>query len=143
VSIEANQQEVISEFAMFDDWMQKYEYIIELGKELSLIQPEYKTDDNLISGCQSRVWLHATRSADGAVHYSADSDAIITKGLVALVVRIVNGEPAADIARADFHFVRDIGLQEHLSPTRSNGLASMIKQLKLYALGFAEPSKNA
>lgn len=142
MSIEANQQEVISEFALFDDWMQKYEYIIELGKDLPLISEEYKTEDNLIRGCQSRVWLHASCSSDGTVKYFADSDAIITKGLVALVVRVVNGEPAEEIAKADFHFVKDIGLQEHLSPTRSNGLASMIKQLKLYALGFSEQSKN-
>ncbi|MDZ4752729.1 MAG: SufE family protein [Flavobacteriales bacterium] len=134
MSIEQKQKEVFAEFNMFDDWMQKYEYIIELGKELPLIDEEYKQDDYLIRGCQSRVWLHANPTSDGTMHFTADSDAIITKGLVALVVRVLSGAKAKDIVSADLHFVKDIGLMEHLSPTRSNGLASMIKQMKLYAL---------
>ena len=121
---------------MFDDWMQKYEYIIELGKDLPLIKEELKSDDILISGCQSRVWLHAEPKADKTLHFTADSDAIITKGLVSLVVRVLDGMPEEEIATADLHFVNDIGLNAHLSPTRSNGLASMIKQMKIYATIF-------
>jgi cysteine desulfuration protein SufE len=136
VTIEERQQEIISEFNMFDDWMQKYEYIIELGKDLPLIKEELKSDDILIRGCQSRVWLHAEPKADKTLQFTADSDAIITKGLVSLVVRVLNGMPAEDIATADLHFVNDIGLNAHLSPTRSNGLASMIKQMKIYATIF-------
>jgi cysteine desulfuration protein SufE len=141
VSIEARQQEIVEEFAMFSDWMQKYEYIIELGKDLPIIREEYKTDDNIIRGCQSRVWLHAEQDDSGMVLFSADSDAIITKGLVALVVRVLSGENAEEISKANLHFVQDIGLHEHLSPTRSNGLAAMIKQMKLYALAFAQLGK--
>jgi cysteine desulfuration protein SufE len=136
VTIEERQQEIISEFNMFDDWMQKYEYIIELGKDLPLIKEELKSDDILIRGCQSRVWLHADLKADKTLHFTADSDAIITKGLVSLVVRVLDGMPAEQIATADLHFVNDIGLNAHLSPTRSNGLASMIKQMKIYATIF-------
>ncbi|MFY8137115.1 MAG: SufE family protein [Flavobacteriales bacterium] len=136
MTIEERQQEIISEFNMFDDWMQKYEYIIELGKDLPLIKEELKSDDILIRGCQSRVWLHAELKADKTLHFTADSDAIITKGLVSLVVRVLDGMPAEQIATADLHFVNDIGLNAHLSPTRSNGLASMIKQMKIYATIF-------
>jgi len=132
--IEERQQEVIAEFSLFEDWMQKYEYIIELGKELPLIDPKYKTDDYLIRGCQSRVWLHAGLLPDGRIRYTADSDAIITKGLVALVVRVLSDENPQDVVKSDLHFVKDIGLHQHLSPTRSNGLAAMIKQMKIYAL---------
>lgn len=138
MSIEARQQEVVEEFGMFGDWMQKYEYIIELGKELPLITEDQKTEDNLIKGCQSRVWLHAEQNSDGHVIFTADSDAIITKGMAALVVRVLSDAPAAEIVNANLHFVNDIGLHEHLSPTRSNGLASMIKQMKMYALAFAQ-----
>jgi cysteine desulfuration protein SufE len=134
VNLEARQQEIISEFAMFDDWMQKYEYIIELGKELPVIEEQYKVEDNLIKGCQSKVWLHAVNKSDGTLSFTADSDAIITKGLVSMVIRVLDGLPAQEIAQADLHFVNDIGLTSHLSPTRSNGLASMIKQMKIYAL---------
>jgi cysteine desulfuration protein SufE len=134
VNLEERQQEIISEFGMFDDWMQKYEYIIELGKELPVIEEQYKVEDNLIKGCQSKVWLHAENNSDGTLSFTADSDAIITKGLVSLVIRVLDGLPAKDIAQADLHFVNDIGLTSHLSPTRSNGLASMIKQMKIYAL---------
>jgi len=119
---------------MFDDWMQKYEYIIELGKELPVIEEQYKVEDNLIKGCQSKVWLHAVNKSDGTLSFTADSDAIITKGLVSMVIRVLDGLPAQEIAQADLHFVNDIGLTSHLSPTRSNGLASMIKQMKIYAL---------
>lgn len=135
MSIEERQQEIISEFSMFSDWMQKYEYIIELGKELPLIETQYKTDDNLIKGCQSRVWLHAEMN-ENTIKFSADSDAIITKGLVALVVRVLSDEKPQAIAESNLHFVNDIGLNEHLSQTRSNGLASMIKQMKMYAVAF-------
>ena len=134
MNLEARQQEIISEFAMFDDWMQKYEYIIELGKELPVIEEQYKVEDNLIKGCQSKVWLHAVNKSDGTLSFTADSDAIITKGLVSMVIRVLDGLPAQEIAQADLHFVNDIGLTSHLSPTRSNGLASMIKQMKIYAL---------
>lgn len=134
MNLEERQQEIISEFGMFDDWMQKYEYIIELGKELPVIEEQYKIEDNLIKGCQSKVWLHAENNSDGTLSFTADSDAIITKGLVSLVIRVLDGLPASDIAQADLHFVNDIGLTSHLSPTRSNGLASMIKQMKIYAL---------
>ena len=134
MNLEERQQEIISEFGMFDEWMQKYEYIIELGKELPVIEEQYKVEDNLIKGCQSKVWLHAENNSDGTLSFTADSDAIITKGLVSLVIRVLDGLPAKDIAQADLHFVNDIGLTSHLSPTRSNGLASMIKQMKIYAL---------
>ena len=136
MSIEERQQEIIGEFAMFTDWMQKYEYIIELGKDLPLIDEAHKTDENLIKGCQSRVWLHAAMGDNNKVHFTADSDAIITKGLVALVVRVLSDSTPNEIAQSDLHFVKEIGLQEHLSPTRSNGLASMIKQMKMYGLAF-------
>jgi cysteine desulfuration protein SufE len=136
MSIEEKQREIISEFNMFTDWMEKYEYIIDLGKDLPIIDEMYKTDDNLIRGCQSRVWLHAEMN-EGKLHFTADSDAIITKGLVALVVRALTDETPQNIADADLHFVKAIGLNEHLSPTRSNGLASMIKQMKMYAFAYA------
>lgn len=136
MTIEERQREIISEFNMFTDWMEKYEYIIELGKELPLIDEMHKTDDNLIRGCQSRVWLHA-KLQDGKITFTADSDAIITKGLVALVIRALNNQTPHDIAEADLYFVKEIGLNEHLSPTRSNGLASMIKQMKMYAFAYA------
>ena len=136
MSIEEKQQEVIEEFAFFDDWMQKYEHIIELGKELPLIDAASKDEDHLIKGCQSRVWLNAERSDDGNVIFTADSDAIITKGMIALMVRVLSGQRPEDIANADLHFVKEIGLHEHLSPTRSNGLVSMIKQMKFYGVAF-------
>lgn len=135
IMIEERQLEIINEFSMFSDWMQKYEYIIELGKDLPLIDEKYKTDDNLIKGCQSRVWLHAEMK-EGKILFTADSDAIITKGLVALVVSVLSNTTPKEIAEADLHFVKDIGLNEHLSPTRSNGLASMIKQMKNYAIAY-------
>jgi cysteine desulfuration protein SufE len=140
VSIESKQQEIMEEFSVFGDWMQKYEYIIELGKDLPLLEESHKSDDLLIGGCQSRVWLHAERKENGTLHFTADSDAIITKGLVALIVRVLDGEKPADIAQANLHFIKEIGLSEHLSPTRSNGLASMIKQMKTYGLAYMAQS---
>jgi len=135
-TIEEKQLEIIEEFSFFEDWMQKYEYIIELGKELPLIDPAFKTDDNLIKGCQSKVWLHAEKDEAGHIHFSGDSDAIITKGMVALIVRVLSDSSPEDIVQSNLHFVNEIGLHQHLSPTRSNGLASMIKQMKLYGLAY-------
>jgi cysteine desulfuration protein SufE len=135
-TIETRQQEIIEEFNMFTDWMQKYEYIIELGNDLSSLDIDKKNDDLLIKSCQSKVWLHAEFTDDQRLRFTADSEAIITKGLVALIVRIFDNEKPTDILKADLHFVKTIGLQEHLSPTRSNGLAGMIQQIKNYALAF-------
>jgi cysteine desulfuration protein SufE len=123
------------EFLMFGDWMDKYNYLIELGKSLPLIDEQYKTDQFLISGCQSKVWLHAG-FREGKVYFTADSDAIITKGIVSLLIRVMSGQPPEEILGADLSFIDKIGLREHLSPTRSNGLTAMIKQMKLYALVF-------
>jgi cysteine desulfuration protein SufE len=129
------EQQIIQEFSVFDDWMDKYNYLIETGKSLKMIDPKYKVQNNLISGCQSRVWLHASYE-DGRIHFSADSDAVITKGLISLMIRVLDGQTPDDILNAKLEFVDQIGLKEHLSPTRSNGLVSMIKQMKLYALAF-------
>ena len=135
MTINEIQDEIIGEFSFFDDWMDKYEYIIELGKDLPLIDPKYKTEDHLIKGCQSLVWLHAEDKA-GIVEFTADSDAIITKGLIALMVRVLSNQKAKDIAVSDLYFINKIGLQEHLSPTRANGLLSMVKQMKMYGLAL-------
>jgi len=134
-SIKDIQQEIIDEFDMFEEWMEKYEHIIDLGKTLPLIDEVHKTEDNLIKGCQSRVWLHAKKE-DQKVIYTADSDAIMTKGIIALLVRTFSGQKAQDIVEADTDFINQIGLKEQLSPTRANGLVSMVKQMKLYALAF-------
>jgi cysteine desulfuration protein SufE len=134
--IDERQAEIADEFAMFGDWMEKYEHIITLGRELAPMDPADKVDDNLIKGCQSRVWLAARKNDDGHVTFTADSDAIITKGLVALMVRALSDAPAADIAGANLTFLDEIGLHSHLSPTRSNGLQAMVKQMKLYGLAF-------
>ncbi|MBL6657706.1 MAG: SufE family protein [Flavobacteriales bacterium] len=134
-SIKEIQQDIIDEFDMFDEWMEKYEHIIDLGKSLPLIEDAHKTEDNLIKGCQSRVWLHANKEDDKVV-YTADSDAIMTKGIIALLVRTFSGQKAQDIVEADTDFINQIGLKEQLSPTRANGLVSMVKQMKLYALAF-------
>ncbi|PWH82944.1 SufE family protein [Brumimicrobium oceani] len=133
MSIKEKEQEIIDEFAIYEDWMDKYEYIIELGKELPLIEEQYKTEDRLIKGCQSQVWLNA-ECIDNKMNFTADSDAIITKGIIALLIRVVNDESPEDVARSEFKFIKEIGLQEHLSPTRSNGLVSMVKDMKLNAL---------
>jgi cysteine desulfuration protein SufE len=135
--IEEVQQEIIEEFDMFDDWMGKYEYLIELGKTLPLIDEQYKTENNIIKGCQSRVWLHAEMNTDGhTINYTADSDAILTKGLIGLMVRVLSDKSPEEIAHADMSFIDEIGLKEHLSPTRANGLVSMIKQMKFYAIAM-------
>lgn len=134
-SIEEVQNDIVDEFAMFEDWMQRYEYMIELGKDLPLIDEQYKTEDNLIKGCQSRVWVNA-QLKDDQVFFTADSDAIITKGIIAILVRAWSGQKPDAIVQADTNFIDEIGLKEHLSPTRANGLVSMIKQLKSYALAY-------
>jgi cysteine desulfuration protein SufE len=134
------QEEIIEEFAFFEDWMQRYEHMIALGKSLPLIDPQYKTDEFIIKGCQSKVWLHAELQ-DGKVMLTADSDAIITKGIVALLIRVFSGQSPEAIVNADLAFVDEIGLKEHLSPTRANGLVSMIKQIKLYALAYQSQLK--
>ncbi len=132
-TITEKEEAIIDEFSIYDDWMDKYEYIIELGKDLPLVGDDQKTEDKLIKGCQSRVWLNAEKE-DGKMKYTADSDAIITKGIIALLIRVLNNEKPEDIAKAELRFIKAIGLQEHLSPTRSNGLVSMVKQMKLNAL---------
>lgn len=134
--IDERQAEIADEFAMFGDWMEKYEHIISLGRDLAPMDESDKVDDNLIKGCQSRVWLAARKGDDGHVRFTADSDAIITKGLVALMVRTLSDAQAADIAGANLSFLDEIGLHSHLSPTRSNGLQAMVKQMKLYGLAF-------
>lgn len=135
MTIESIQNEIVDEFSMFDDWMQRYEYMIELGKSLPLIQEKYKTDDNIIKGCQSKVWVHAEMK-DEKLIFTADSDAIITKGIIAILIRAFSHQKPQDILEADTQFIDEIGLKEHLSPTRANGLVSMIKQLKLYAVAY-------
>jgi len=135
-SIEEIQQELVEEFAMFEDRMDKYEYIIDQGKELDGIADELKVDDALIKGCQSRVWLHATPIDDDRIHFKADSDAFIVKGLVRMMLRVFDGQKKVDIMNAKLEFMDEIGLQDMLSPTRSNGLASLIKQIKLYSIAL-------
>ena len=134
-SIEKVQEAIEGEFALFDDWTSKYEYLIDLGRELPPIDEQHKTEEHIIKGCQSRVWLHADYR-NGRLWFTADSDAVITRGLVALVVRVFNGQAPADIAHASMDFIDRIGLRAHLSPTRSNGLQSMIRQIKSYALAY-------
>ena len=134
-TIQEIQTEIVEEFDMFEDWMEKYEYIIELGKSLPMIDDKHKTDNNLIKGCQSRVWLYADYK-DGKIIYSADSDAIITKGIVAILIRVLSNQTAEEITKADLTFIDEIGLKEQLSQTRANGLVSMIKEIKLYALAY-------
>ena len=135
MTIKEIQEEIIDEFSMFEDWMERYEYIIELGKSLPLINEEFKLDENLIVGCQSKVWLHSEIKNDEII-FTADSDAILTKGIVALLLRVFNNQKPINILNAEMTFIDEIGLKEHLSPTRANGLVSMIKQIKLYALAF-------
>lgn len=139
MTIEETEQEIIEEFETFDDWMQKYEYIIDLGKSLPLIEEKYKTSGNLIKGCQSQVWLHS-EVKDGKVIFTADSDAIITKGMVALMIRVLSNHTPDEIMNAKLDFVEKIGLTQHLSPTRSNGLLSMIKQMKMDAIAYKAKS---
>ncbi len=136
MTINEIQDEIIDEFSFFDDWMDKYEFIIDLGKKLPLIDASAKSDDKLIKGCQSRVWLDA-KANGGKVQFTADSDAVITKGIISLLIRVMNDQPAKEIAEQELYFIDKIGLKEHLSPTRSNGLLSMVKQMKMYALKLA------
>lgn len=135
MTIQDIQQDIIEEFAMFDDWMQRYEYMIELGKSLPLIEDQYKTDEHIIKGCQSKVWVKSEMK-DNNVVFTADSDAIITKGIIAILIRVFSNQSPQAIIEANTDFIDEIGLKEHLSPTRANGLVSMIKQLKLYAVAY-------
>ena len=134
-SIEVIQNEIIDDFSMFDDWIQKYEYLIELGKDLPLINNSYKIKDNLIKGCQSQVWLHAEKKNDTII-FTADSDAIMTKGIIALLIRVLSNHSPQDIAKSKLNFISEIGITDQLSPTRANGLVSMIKQMKIYAIAL-------
>ena len=135
MTIQEVQNEIIEEFSMFEDWEERYQYMIDLGKTLPLIEEQYKTDDNIIKGCQSKVWVHANMVND-KVNFTADSDAIITKGIIAILIRVFSNQHPKDIIEADTDFIDKIGLKEHLSPTRANGLVSMIKQLKMYAIAY-------
>ena len=134
-SINEIQDEIIEEFELFDDWTDRYTYIIELGKKLEVLNEQYKSESNIIKGCQSRVWLHATLK-DNVIIFETDSDAIIVKGLIFLLVRVLSGQKPKDIMDADLYFIEKIGMNQHLSPTRANGLAAMVKQMKLYGLAF-------
>ena len=129
------QNDIIEEFSMFEDWMQRYEYMIELGKSLPIIDAAFKNDDHIIKGCQSKVWLHADLDSD-KIQLTADSDAIITKGIIAILIRVFTNQSPKDILEANTNFIDEIGLKEHLSPTRANGLVSMIKQIKMYAIAY-------
>ena len=135
MTIKEIQDEIVDEFSMFDDWMQRYEYIIELGKTLPLIDEKYKTEENIIKGCQSKVWLQGEEK-DGKITFTADSDAILTKGIIPILIRTFSNQKPSAILEANTDFIDEIGLKEHLSPTRANGLVSMIKQIKMYALAF-------
>lgn len=139
MTIKEIQEEIVDEFSMFDDWMQRYEYIIDLGKNLPIIKEEFKTEENTIKGCQSKVWLQGEMKNEEII-FTADSDAILTKGIIAILIRTFSNQKPAAILEANTHFIDEIGLKEHLSATRANGLVSMIKQIKMYALAFN--SKN-
>ena len=136
MKIQEIQEEIRDEFSMFDDWEERYQYVIDLGNSLPLIDEQFKTEENIIKGCQSKVWLHGEQK-DGNVVFTADSDAILTKGIIAILIRVFSNQRPEDILGADTAFIDDIGLKEHLSPTRANGLVSMIKQIKMYALAFS------
>lgn len=141
MTIKEQEEQIVEEFAIFTDWLDKYEYIIELGKNVPTIDEQQKTDENLIKGCQSRVWVSCSQK-DGKLYFAADSDAIITKGIISLLIRVYNGHTPAEILNADLSFIGKIGLQENLSPTRANGLVSMIKQIKMYALAMQAKENN-
>ena len=141
MTINEKQDEIIEEFSVFDDWMDKYAYLIEIGNSLEGFDEKNRVEQNLIEGCQSRVWLNGELK-DGKVYFTADSDAIITKGIVALLIRVLSGHTPDEILEADLYFIEKIGLKEHLSPTRSNGLVSMIKQMRMYALAFKSKLKG-
>ena len=136
MTIDQIQNDIVEEFSDVEDWMDRYGMIIDLGNNLPEINEAYKTPDHLIEGCQSRVWLNAELTPDGRVHYTADSDAIIVKGIISRLIQVLDNQTPDDILKADLHFIDDIGLSEHLSPTRSNGLLAMVKQMRLYALAF-------
>ena len=140
-TIQEIENEIVEEFAVYDDWMDEYAYLIEIGNDLPGMDEAHKTEDNLIQGCQSRVWFHAEMK-DGRLWFTADSDAIITKGIAGLLVRVFSGQKPEDIVHADLHFIDEIGLTQHLSPTRSNGLLSMVKQIKMYALAAVAKEQN-
>jgi len=135
MTIEEVQQEIIEEFSMYEDWMDKYAYLIELGNDLEDLDPKDKNDQNIIKGCQSRVWLVANM-VDGNIHFKGESDAVIVKGLVALLLRVVSDRTPKEILENELHFIDDLGLKQHLSPTRSNGLLAMVKQIRLYAVAY-------
>ena len=135
MNLNETQKEIVEEFSVFDDWLDRYNYLIELGNELPEIDPQYKTNEYLINGCQSKVWLHADQ-IEGKLIFSADSDAIIVKGIVALLVKVMNGRTPEEIVNNDLFFIDEIGLSQNLSPTRSNGLLAMVKKMKLYALAY-------
>ena len=137
MTINEIQDEIIEEFSGFDDWMDKYQLLIDLGGEQPPLEEKYKTEQNLIDGCQSRVWLQADY-VDGKIHFAAESDALIVKGIVALLIRVLSDHTPQEILDADLYFIEEIGLKEHLSPTRSNGLLAMVKQIRLYALAFSK-----
>ena len=141
MTIDQIQNDIVEEFSEVDDWMDRYAMIIDLGNNLPEIEEKYKTPDHLIEGCQSRVWLNAELTPEGKVHYTADSDAIIVKGIISLLIQVLDNQTPDDILKADLHFIDDIGLSEHLSPTRSNGLLAMVKQMRLYALAFQAQQK--
>jgi len=140
MTIKEIQNEIVDEFSMFDDWDERFQYIIDLGKGLPLIDEKYKTEENTIKGCQSKVWLHAEQN-EGNIVFTADSDAIITKGIIAILIRAFSNQQASEILKADTDFIDEIGLKQHLSPTRANGLVAMIKQIKMYALAFESKNK--
>mgnify|MGYP000435221916 FL=1 len=135
MTIQETQAEIVDEFSMFDDWMERYEYIIELGKSLPVISEQFKTEENSIKGCQSKVWVHAKQEED-KLFFTADSDAILTKGIIAILIRAFSNQSASAILEANTDFIDEIGLKEHLSPTRANGLVSMVKKIKMYALAY-------
>jgi cysteine desulfuration protein SufE len=141
MTIEETQREIAEEFSVFEDWMDKYSYLIELGNSLPPLDPSLKTDEYLIKGCQSRVWL-IPEYKDGKLFFTGESDAVIVKGLVALVLKVASGNTPKDLIDSDFHFIQDIGLDQHLSPTRSNGLLSMVKQIRLYAVAYNKVSES-
>ncbi|MBO4464313.1 MAG: SufE family protein [Prevotella sp.] len=136
MTINERQDEIIEEFTELEDWMDRYQLLIDMGSGMEPLAEEYKTEQNLIDGCQSRVWLHATKSDDGTLHFEADSDALIVKGIISLLIGILDGQQPQDILDADLYFIDRIGLREHLSPTRSNGLVAMVKRIHDYALAF-------
>lgn len=140
MSIDEIQNRIIEEFADYDDWMDRYSYLIELGNDMPPYPEEHRTPSNVIQGCQSTVWINAELNADGTIGFCADSDAIIVKGIVALLIRVLNNQKPDDIINSDLHFIDDIGLKENLTPTRSNGLLAMVKQMKLYAMAYKAKS---